>query len=227
MGNYFDSPLYEDIHAQIRSVADYLPLFIDTPLQNQPGSRFGYSNSGFIVLGLIIEEITGQSYYDYVRENIFEPSGMLDTSCYELDAGTPNLAIGYTSLDFYGNETGQITDNGFVMPMRGGSAGGGFSTAPDMLAFSNALLNHQLLNPETTELLMDGKVTLAENVQYAYGFFDRTQRGYRIVGHGGGFPGICSIFGMNLDLGYTTVILSNSDNDCVAANEFIVETLLK
>jgi len=205
---------------------DYLPLFIDTPLQFQPGAQFSYSNSGFIVLGLIIEDVSDQSYYDYVRENIFEPSGMLNTACYELDAGTPNLAIGYTALDWGGNETNQISDNNFVMPMRGGSAGGGFSTTQDMNAFRNALLNHQLLSPESTKLLMRGKVELAKNVQYAYGFFDRRVQGYRVVGHGGGFPGICSIFGMNLDLGYTTVVLSNSDHDCMAANEFIMDTLL-
>ena len=171
--------------------------------------------------------ISGQSYYSYVRENIFEPSGMHNTACYELDASTPNLVIGYTSLDWDGNETDQISDNNFAIPMRGGSAGGGYSTASDMNAFSNALLSHQLLTPELTRLLMRGKVELSEDVQYAYGFFDRAVQGYRIVGHGGGFPGICSIFGMNLDLGYTTIVLSNSDHDCLAAYEFIMETLLK
>jgi CubicO group peptidase (beta-lactamase class C family) len=227
MGNYFDSPRYLELHDQIRSVADYLPLFVDTPLQFQPGAQFAYSNSGFIVLGLIIEAVTGQSYYDYVRENILEPSGMFNTGCYELDNQVPNLAIGYTYLNWDGTETDQIHDNLAMMPMRGGSAGGGFSTAPDLLNFGNALLSHRLLSPESTELLLAGKVELAEGVQYAYGFFDRQIGDYRVVGHGGGFPGICSLLNLYLDLGYTTVVLSNSDHDCLAVDEFTKEKLLK
>ena len=226
MGNYFDSPLYLDLHDEIRSVADYLPLFSDTPLQFRPGSQFGYSNSGFIVLGLIIEAVTGQSYYDYVRENIFEPSGMVSTGCFELDAPVPKLAIGYTTLTWDGADTGRIEDNLSMMPMRGGSAGGGFSTAPDLQRFGNALLAHRLLSPESTELLLAGKVQLAEGVQYAYGFFDRRLENHRVVGHGGGFPGICSLMGLFLDLDISTIILSNSDHDCLAVDEFIKDTLV-
>lgn len=157
-----DSALYEDVHDQIRSLADYALLFVDDPLLFEPGTQFGYSNSGFIVLGLIIQEVTGQDYYDYVRENIFEPAGMTNTAAYELDAGTPNLAIGYTYLDEEGNETDVLTDNSFVMPMRGGSAGGGFSTVEDLLKFGNALLDHQFLSPASTELLLEGKIRLGE-----------------------------------------------------------------
>jgi CubicO group peptidase (beta-lactamase class C family) len=226
MGNYFDSPLYAEIHDQIRSAADYLQLFIDTPLQFEPGERFAYSNSGYIVLGLIIEAVTGQNYYEYVRENIFEPSGMSDTAAYEVDAGTPNLAIGYTYLDENGMQTDQLSDNLFVLPMRGGPAGGGYSTAPDLNAFANALLSYKLLSPEMTDLLLEGKVELNEGVKYAYGFFDRTVRGQRAVGHGGGFPGICSILAIYPDLELTTVVLTNSDGDCVTVDEIIKEKLI-
>jgi CubicO group peptidase (beta-lactamase class C family) len=227
LGNYFDSALYDDTHDQIRSLADYALLFVDEPLLFEPGAQFAYSNSGFIVLGLIIQEVTGQDYYDYVREHIFEPAGMTDTAAYELDAGTPNLAIGYTYLDDEGNATDTLKDNLFVMPTRGGSAGGGFSTAPDLLKFCNALLDHQFLSPASTELLLQGKVRLNENTQYAYGFFDRQYGDQRIVGHGGGFPGICSYLGMYLDTGYTLVVLSNSDGDCMPVIEFALERFLE
>jgi D-alanyl-D-alanine carboxypeptidase len=225
MGNYFDSPAYLDSHDQIRSIDDYFSLFIDTPLMFPAGSQFAYSNSGYIVLGMIIEALSGQSYYDFVWEHIFEPSGMVDTACYELDGDVLDLAIGYTSLDRYGNDAGQINDNFSMLPMRGGSAGGGYSTAPDLLSFSNALLNYQLLSPESTLLLMKGKVQIADNVQYAYGFFDRVVQGYRKVGHGGGFPGICSILSIYPELDYTAIVLSNSDDDCVDVDEFIMATL--
>jgi len=227
LGNYFDSSVYLDMHDQIRSIDDYLSLFADEPLLFQSGSQFAYSNSGYIVLGLIIEAVSGQSYYEYVQEYIFVPSDMYDTACYELDAGTPNLAIGYTTLDWDRNDTGQINDNASMLPMRGGSAGGCYSTTPDLLSFSNALLNNQLLNPESTALVMKGKIQIGDNVQYAYGFFNRIEQGYLKVGHGGGFPGICSILSMYPELEFTIVIFSNSDDDCLKVDEFITETLWK
>jgi CubicO group peptidase (beta-lactamase class C family) len=226
MGDWSESELFPDLHDQIRGVEDYLPLFVDTPLEFEPGDHFGYSNSGYIVLGLIIERITGQSYYDYVRASIFEPSGMIHTAAYMLDEDVPNLAIGYTRYDANGNETDEIRDNSSVMPMRGGPAGGGYSTVEDLLRFRNALLDHQLLSPESTELLLQGKVTLDDQVQYAYGFFDRIVENQRVVGHGGGAPGICDFMDIYLDRGYTFVVLTNSDSDCLAAREAIKKAMV-
>ena len=226
LGDYFESDRYDDVHDQIRSVGDYLPLFVDAPLEFEPGEQFRYSNAGFIVLGLIIEEVTGQNYYDYVRLSILEPSGMTNTGAYELDAGVPNLAWGYTRRDAEYNVMDEIRNNSFWMPMRGGSAGGGFSTVEDLLRFGNALLDHQLLSPASTELMLAGKVRMGENVQYGYGFMNRMVENQRAVGHGGGAPGICSLMNIYLDLGYTTIVLTNSDEDCMAADEIIKAALL-
>ena len=226
LGNYFDSPQYIGAHDEIRSLDDYFVLFADEPLGFEPGSQNGYSNSAYIVLGLIIEAVSGVSYFDYVREHIFAPSGMTDTACYELDAGTPNLAIGYTTRDRDDNELDEAIDNTFILPMRGGSAGGGYSTAPDLLAFANALMGNRLLSAESTEVVTAGKASIREDVAYAYGFFDRIVQGYRAIGHGGGFPGICSMLNIYPELGYTIVILSNSDWGCVGASEAITEALL-
>ena len=226
MGNYFDSPHYLDDHDQLRSLADYFALFEGEPLLFEPGSQFGYSNSGFIVLGLIVEAVSGMSYYDFVRENIFEPAGMPDTAAYELDAGTPNLAVGYTTRSWEGEDTGQISDNESMLPVRGGSAGGGYSTATDLLAFANALQGHRLLGEEQTGLVTGGKVEIAEGVEYGYGFFNRYVRGQRVMGHGGGFPGICSMLNIYPELDLTTVVLSNSDYGCVEVNDYLVGKLL-
>lgn len=226
LGDYSESDRYKAVQDQIRSLEDYLPLFVDTPLEFEPGEQFRYSNSGFIVLGLIIEEVTGQSYYDHVRLNIFEPSGMTDTGAFELDAGTPNLAWGYTRFDAESNAMDAIRNNSSWMPMRGGSAGGGFSTVEDLLRFGNALLGHRLLSPASTELLLAGKVRMGEHAQYGYGFIDRMVGNQRAVGHGGGAPGVCSLMNIYLDLGYTTVVLTNSDEDCAAADEIIRAALL-
>lgn len=226
LGNYFESSEYPDKHDQLRTIEDYFLLFDELPLMFQAGSQFAYSNSGYIVLGMIIEAVSGQNYYHYLQEHIFKPSGMVATACYEIDTDVPNLAIGYTSLDLDGNDIGGIKDNFSILPVRGGSAGGGYSNALDLLAFSKALLNNQLLNSAFTQLVMEGKIQIADNVQYAYGFFDRTIQGYEVVGHGGGFPGICSIFSIFTELDYTVVVLSNSDYDCLEVDDYIKSKLV-
>ena len=87
-----------------------------------------------------------------------------------------------------------------------------YSTVEDLLHFRDALLSFQLLSPESTELLLSGKVTIREDASYAYGFFDRTVGGQRMVGHGGGAPGVGSFLSMYPASGYTFIVLSNSDN---------------
>jgi len=226
LGDYFDVPGYLDACGEIRSLGDYFALIADEPLLFEPGSRMGYSNAGYIVLGLVIEAVSGMSYFDYVRDDLFAPSGMTDTACYELDAGVENLASGYTNRDWDENELEEPVANTSMLPVRGGSAGGGYSTAPDLLAFANALMRHELLTASSTELATTGKVSIRDGVSYAYGFFDRIVEGHRTIGHGGGFPGICSMLNIYPDLGYIVVVLSNSDWGCVGVNEAINEVLL-
>jgi CubicO group peptidase (beta-lactamase class C family) len=179
------------------------------------------------VLGLIIEEITGQSYFDYVRENIYQPCEMANTDSYETDKVVPNIATGYSRSI---SKDGSLSSNLFFNPAMGSSAGGGYSTAEDMLNFSNCLVHYQLLSSELTDIVLEGKVDgpeLSEGVDYGYGFSGRKINNHRIVGHGGGAPGVCSNLDIILDLGYTVVILSNSDYDCHQVETKIRETLLK
>jgi D-alanyl-D-alanine carboxypeptidase len=223
MGDCFEGDFFTTPKDQLRTVKGYLPLFVDDPLQFEPGSQFAYSNEGYIVLGLIIEKVTGQSYWDYVRENVYRPSGMSHTAAYELDTQVPNRAIGYTTQDAQGNETGTLADNTPLMPIKGTPAGGGYSTVEDLLNFSNALLGYQLLSPESTELLLEGKVEVRRGIQYAYGFFDKMIGGQRVVGHTGGAPGVCTFMEMFLDSGYTVIVLSNTDQGCSPVLEFLWE----
>ena len=85
--------------AQLTTVASHLPLFAGDALAFAPGEKFQYSNSGYIVLGAIIEKISGQNYYDYVRENIFRPAGMNSTGFYEPGKGDADVAVGYTKMN--------------------------------------------------------------------------------------------------------------------------------
>jgi hypothetical protein len=109
------------------------------------------------------------------------------------------------------------------MPIKGTPAGGGYSTVEDLLNFSKTLLGNRLLSPQSTELLLAGKIEVSEGSRYAYGFFDRTIRGQRVVGHGGGAPGVCTFMEMFLDSGYTVIVLSNTDQGCFPVSEFLWE----
>jgi CubicO group peptidase (beta-lactamase class C family) len=210
LGSYFNREFVQSAKERFRSIDDFLPLMVNEPLLFEPGTQWSYSNSGFLLLGKLIEAISGQSYFDSVREHIYGPAGMQDTDCYEMDDDSvQNLAMGYTRLF----SPGKRTNNIFLHSYKGGPAGGGFSTVLDLHRFDQALRQHRLLNPEMTALLYSGKTPVGpdENIQYAYGFGDERHYGTRIVGHSGGFPGINSRLDMYLEMGLSVAIMSNYD----------------
>lgn len=196
---------------KLLTVTAHLPLFASDPPAFPPGEKFHYSNSGFMLLGAIIEKVSGQDYYSYVQEHIYKPAGMNDTGFYEPGKETPNLAIGYTTRSEEGKPLEEARDNTNLREVRGGPAGGGFSTAPDMVKFHQALLGHKLLDQKHTELVTTGKVDGPGGGRYAYGFGDGNRSGKRSIGHNGGAPGIAADFAMFPDSGYTTVGMMNSD----------------
>jgi CubicO group peptidase (beta-lactamase class C family) len=210
LGDYFSDDFMDASRAKYRMPQDFLPLFVDEPLQFEPGARWQYSNAGFLLLGLLVEKISGKSYFDYVREQIYKPAGLTNTDAYEMDADTPNLATGYTRMGPNGRPGSERRNNLFLHVIKGGPAGGGFSTVDDLLKFDQALRRHRLLGPKFTETILTGKVE-APFGKYAYGFMEQSVRGHRIVGHGGGFPGINSELQMYWDSGYTVAVLSNYD----------------
>jgi len=145
IGDFFGSRYDATPKDKIRTLRDYLPLFSDLPLEFEPGTNNRYSNGGYVVLGVIIEKVSGVDYYTYVRENIFKPCGMLNTDSFARDADVPNLARGYT---LEGVAEGGRVLNHSTLPGRGSSAGGGYSTAEDMLKYVLALKDKKLYLPD-------------------------------------------------------------------------------
>lgn len=132
-GDFF-GPKYDAYdRSRLRTLRDWLPLFADAPLEFEPGEKQRYSNAGYLLLGLVIEKVTGRPYHEYVRERIFAPAGMTDTEAYPVDAATPNRATGYA------RDGNTWTDNRGSLPWRGTSAGGGYSTVDDLRRFADAL----------------------------------------------------------------------------------------
>jgi CubicO group peptidase (beta-lactamase class C family) len=211
LSDYWE-PLFNSNFTTVRTVQGYAELFWDDTLLFEPGERFQYSNAGPIVLGLIIEKISGQSYFDYVKEHIYKPAGMINSDCYEMDAVVENLAFGYTRTDMDGHPVdGPRRNNMFLHAVRGGPAGGGWSTVEDLFGFAKALQSGQLVGKAYVDTLTTGKEEMGPDMKYGYLFGEEFSDGHRIVGHNGGAPGISAQLDMYVDLGYTVAVLSNYD----------------
>jgi CubicO group peptidase (beta-lactamase class C family) len=138
--NYFAHPEFQNKMFTIRSVNDALPLIYDQNLRFEtPGEQFLYSNSGIVILGAIIEKITGQRYSSYIRENILQPLGMNDTGINYLEQIIENRASGYVK-----SPTSTFSRNIFAVPPA--NADGGIeTTVGDMLKFDQALYGDKLV----------------------------------------------------------------------------------
>ena len=204
LGSYFTETFFDASRERFRELQDYRPLVEGETLAFEPGTDWRYSNTGMLLLGLVIEKASGTGYFDYVRENVYRPAGMTGSDSYDMDRPVPNLAMGHA------REGGEWIENTFKHTIRGGPAGGGFSTAPDLLAFARALRAGKLVSPETAARLWSPKPELS-SPDYGYGFGVGGTPEDRIVGHSGGFPGISSNLDLFLDSGFTAVVLSNVD----------------
>lgn len=214
-------PAFDKNRLKLRTLDDYIALYGRRPLAFTPGSKFDYSNYGFILLGVVIERVSGQSYYDYVREHIFVPAGMTSTGSEPEDASVPDRSIGYMQ----GPDGAWIPNTG-TLPYRGTSAGGGYSTVSDFLRFANALQQHKLLNASLTRLMTTGKVQTDPGEKYGFGFDDQTVNGTRCFGHNGGAPGMNGDLAICPRAGYVVVVLSNLDPPAAERiSEFITNRL--
>jgi CubicO group peptidase (beta-lactamase class C family) len=144
-GNIFDPPAGGKRN-DIRSLNDYLPLFVNQPLAFEPGTKNAYSNAGYVVLGLLVQRLSGEDYYAYVREHVFEPAAMMHTGSFAVDSLPANTAIGYTRGDEGAPKTAPLRRNSRDLPGRGSSAGGGYSTTQDLVKFVQALREHRIPN---------------------------------------------------------------------------------
>jgi CubicO group peptidase (beta-lactamase class C family) len=144
-GNIFDAPA-GGTRNDVRTLKDYLALFVNEPPQFEAGTSNAYSNAGYVVLGLLIERLSGQDYFTYVRDHIFEPARMTRTGSFFVDSLPPNTAIGYTTGRENSPPGTPLHPNTQELPGRGSSAGGGYSTAQDLLKFLKALREHRIPN---------------------------------------------------------------------------------
>ena len=181
-GNVFAAPAGKTRH-DVVTLQDYFELFKNEPLQFEPGSRQQYSNAGYIVLGLLIERLSGENYYEYVRRHIYEPAGMTQTGSWRVDRWPANTALGYTRGGQDAPPDAAVKRNTDFLPGKGSSAGGGYSTAHDLLRLLNALREHKVPNAPAAGM----------------------------VGIAGGAPGLNAAVEGDLPGGYDVIVLANLD----------------
>ena len=215
LGDIF-GPDYARERTRYVRAADYFPLIAKEPPAFEPGARFRYSNGGYVLLGAIVERASGMAFEEYLRVRIFEPAGMTGAGIFALDAVVPNRATGYANGadDPLGLEPRR--SNIMTIGNLGNGAGGSYASAPDMLAFSRALLGHRVLSPATTAMFTAPKMDFAGSPRperYGYGFSVRECGGRLVIGHGGGGPnsGISATFLTFADGSWTIAVLTNYD----------------
>jgi CubicO group peptidase (beta-lactamase class C family) len=205
-----------------RTVAEDMAVFVDKPLDFEPGSEFNYSNSGYVVLGRIMETLSGEDYFDQMRRTIFKPLGMTDTDFLRLDCVEPRMAVGhYRSTD----TPGVWRNNYFDCAPRGSPAGGAYSTVRDLDRFARAFSAGELLAPKLTAIWTKGRRDYPKG-RYALGVSEEFVNGKRILGHAGGHYGAAADLMIFDGLGYTFVYLSNSDVDAYWETNVFIKTLL-
>jgi CubicO group peptidase (beta-lactamase class C family) len=214
LGGLF-GPKFDEKKLGIREVRDYLPLIAEEKLEFEPGSKWSYSNSGFELLGAIVEKASGENYFAYIRKHVYAPAGMKDTDCYDVDRDIPNLASGYTRDE----QDGSWATNIFLSVVRGGPGGGGYSTVGDLGRFAAALKRGKLLKPATVKELITGKNDTPFGGRYGFGFHDASVHGHRVVGHSGGFRGISSNLDIFWDDGWVVAVLANVDAGSTAVKQ--------
>lgn len=182
-GNIFGAPPGGK-RSDVRRLRDFLPLFAAEPLRFEPGTREEYSNAGYVVLGLLVERLSGEDYFDYVRRHIYEPAAMSRTAHFGVDSLPPNTALGYTRGGEGGPPpaSGPLHRNTELLPGRGSSAGGGYSTAHDLLHFLQAIREARVPGAPPSGL-----------------------------GVAGGAPGINATLDGDLPGGYDLIVLANLD----------------
>src|SRR5262245_33319246 len=178
--------------------------FRDKPLEFEPGEKWNYSNSGYVLLGYLIEKISGQSYSDFVQQNIFTPLGMKDSGYDSNSAIIAHRASGYSP-------SGHGPDNaGFVHMTIPFSAGALYSTTEDLLRWEQGLFGGKVLTPASL-----AKMTTPFKQDYAFGLAVETRNGVKRISHGGGIQGFNTFLSYYPDDKLVVVALANINGPVV------------
>jgi CubicO group peptidase (beta-lactamase class C family) len=151
MYDYYDEEIIDDFDNyfveipwfQLETPLDYFPLFENRPMKNRSNERYSYSNGGFVLLGMIVEKVSGTRYRDFIGTNVLDAAGMKRSGFYAFNDLPPNTAHGY-------KKDGRTT-NVYNLPIRGGGDGGMYTTTEDLRAFWESLFSNRILSEDLTK----------------------------------------------------------------------------
>jgi len=186
---------------------DVLNRFQHLPLEFEPGDKHRYSNSGYFLLGVILEKAAGKSFEDYVQERLLNPLGLEQTYCDHPTRIIPNRASGYTRWDDV------LRNAPYVSLHQSTGAGNMATTVGDLLAWQQAIASHRLLNAETArDMMTRGKLNSGATFDYGMGLFLKKLDERQVVRHGGGILGFRADLAYYPASGYMIAVLANSEN---------------
>jgi Beta-lactamase class C and other penicillin binding proteins len=224
--DYFDEETQDDYAAlwydfpssRIRTSSDLLPLFADKQMQYKPGERFKYNNSGYVLLGLVIEALCGIPFDEYLRQAVFAPCGMARTGYYELDRLPEGCADSY----IYDSAKGEFYTNIYSVDAKGTGAGGAFTTVRDICRFWDGLYGGSLVSSKTLEIMF----TPRSGSNYGMGFWLKKHVGGTIPQMEGCDPGVSFVSCREPD-GTVITVVSNFGDDVWSLKRKIVKLLEK
>lgn len=205
--SFTDFDDYEATKATPSPPEQTIARFKDEPLDFPPGQRWHYSNSGYILLGYIIEETSGQAYETFLQQYIFEPLEMKNTG---YDHNDGSLAAAYTGLQDQWREADFID---MTVPY---AAGALYSTVEDLYRWDQALYTEQLVSKDMLDLMFTPHAKLPNvNLSYGYGWIVGEINNHQAVSHGGRTDGIATVIRRYIDNRVTIIVLSNRDTTAV------------
>ena len=188
------------------TLEELIGLFKNEPLDFGTGTEFEYSNSNYILLGYIIEKVSKKNYKDYIKENIIKPLNLINTGFLSDKATIKDKAVGYDTIDNNENEYKKAIDTeGSLIA----SAGEIYSTVEDLYRWEEALYAGKIINKQSLKEMFTPNLS-----DYGYGWFiDESNKGNKIISHGGNLSGYTSYVERNFSKKYLIIILSNREND--------------
>lgn len=199
--------------------ADFLPLFGDLAPYRAPGESYRYSNAGYVVLGLVVEELAGQPFVDAVQERVFDRAGMTASGFFRMDEPVPDVAVGYLPRS---SPTAPWRSNIYRVPVRGGADGGAHSTTHDLDRFLRAYADGTLLGDQQ-ERVTARHADAGDGFSMGYGVLIYPDGRF---GHMGGDPGVEVFASRWPEDDVHLVVLCNSEGQAGGVRDVVVEAAI-
>jgi D-alanyl-D-alanine carboxypeptidase len=220
--NYTSLPEWLPRVREDMTLSVLVDLFKDKPLDFKPGTKWSYSNSGYIVLGAVIEKASGKTYERFVEEEIFQKLGMKGSRYNHPEEVVPHRAAGY------GRDADGFRNAAYLSMTQPYAAGSLLSTVDDLAIWDRALTGDALLSKASRDRMFTSyKLASGEPTGYGYGWEVSDYAGRRVIEHNGGIFGFSSDEARVPEAGLFVAVLSNSEEAARSPDDLVLHILAK